>query len=176
LRLFSGIRFSDPPERARCGDKKEQHIQENREQGEPHGAGTVSRRGCWVWNAASSNEGKEVLRCGDGRRPAPRLFWEPFAGVIPPNDRILSRKVPGCAGKVCCNPAHPRLQGPVISTELEFFKLGHPLSGDNVVVENRNGREFKRCRTCRREACRTWQRQKTAENKRAKSKPGKRSK
>jgi hypothetical protein len=39
LRLFSGIRFSDPPERARCGGKKEQHIQENREQGEPHGAG-----------------------------------------------------------------------------------------------------------------------------------------
>lgn len=59
---------------------------------------------------------------------------------------------------------------------VEFCKLGHPLSGDNVVVENRNGREFKRCRTCRREAWKSWQRQKTAENKRAKSKPGKRSK
>jgi hypothetical protein len=81
---------------------------------------------------------------------------------ILPNHRILSRKVPGCVVKACCNPAHHRLQGPVVSTELEFCKLGHPLTGDNVVVENRNGREFKRCRTCRREAWRSWQRQKTS--------------
>jgi hypothetical protein len=137
---------------------------------------TVGRRGCWVWNGALSKEGYGVLRCGNGQRPAQRVFWESFVGMIPPNHRILSRKVPGCVGKACCNPAHHRLQGPLVSTELEFCKLGHPLSGDNVVVENRNGREFKRCRTCRREAWKSWQRQKTAENKRAESKTGKRSK
>jgi hypothetical protein len=116
-------------------------------------------------DGALSKEGYGVLRCGDGQRPAPRLFWESFVGIIPPNHRILSRKVPGCVGKACCNPALHRLQGRVVSTELEFCKLGHPLTGDNVVVENRNGREFKRCRTCRREAWRSWQRQKTSESK-----------
>jgi len=117
---------------------------------------TIGPRGCWVWNGALSKEGYAVLRCGDGQRPAQRVFWESFVGMIPPNHRILSRKVPGCVGKACCNPAHHRLQG--------------------LVVENRNGREFKRCRTCRREAWKSWQRQKTAENKRTKSQPGKRSK
>ena len=93
-------------------------------------------------------------------------------GIIPPNHRILSRKVPGCAGKACCNPAHHRLQGPVIFTELEFCKLGHPLTGDNVVVENRNGREFKRCRTCRREAWRSWQREHSSPAESGKKKTG----
>jgi hypothetical protein len=107
---------------------------------------TIGRRGCWVCNGALSKEGYGVLRCGDGQRPAPRLFWESFVGIFTPNHRILFRKVPGCVGKACCNPAHHRLQGPVVSSELEFCMLGHPLTGDNVVVENRNGREFKRCR------------------------------
>ena len=137
---------------------------------------TVTRRGCWMWSGALSKEGYGVLRCGAGQRPAPRLFWESFVGVIPPGHRILSRRVPGCVGKACCNPAHHRLQGPVVSTELEFCKLGHPLTGDNVVVENRNGHEFKRCRTCRREAWRTWQRQNSSARAGAKSLPGKPSK
>jgi hypothetical protein len=137
---------------------------------------TIGRRGCWVWNGARSKEGYGVLRWGDSQRPAPRLFWESFVGIIPTDHRILSRKVPGCVGKACCNPAHHRLQGPVISTELEFCKLGHPLTGDNVVVENRNGSEFKRCRTCRREAWRTWQRQNSSASARAKSSPDKPSK
>ena len=137
---------------------------------------TVGRRGCWVWNGALSKEGYGVLRWGDGQRPAPRLFWESFVGIIPPGHRIVSRKVTGCAGKACCNPAHHRLQGPVVSTELEFCKLGHPLTGDNVVVENRNGREFRRCRTCRREAWRNWQRQNSSAGAGIKSSAGKPSK
>jgi len=137
---------------------------------------TVTRRGCWMWSGALSKEGYGVLRCGAGQRPAPRLFWESFVGVIPPGHRILSRRVPGCVGKACCNPAHHRLQGPVVSTELEFCKRGHPLTGDNVVVENRDGHEFKRCRTCRREAWRTWQRQNSSARAGAKSSPGKPSK
>jgi len=120
---------------------------------------TVGRRGCWVWNGALSKEGYGVLRAGEGQRPAPRVFWETFVGIIPLGHRVLSRRVPGCVGKACCNPAHHRVQGPVVITELEFCKLGHPLTEDNVVVENRNGREFKRCRTCRREAWRSWQKQ-----------------
>ena len=119
---------------------------------------TISRRGCWVWNGALSKEGYGVLRVG-GQRPAPRLFWESFVGVIPPGHRVVSSKAPGCAGKACCNPAHHRLQGSVVVTELEFCKRGHLLTEDNVVIENRQGREFRRCRTCRREAWRNWQRQ-----------------
>ncbi len=141
---------------------------------------TIGPRGCWVWNGALSKEGYGVLAVAETASALPSgCSGESFASGIDSflsQCRILSRKVPGCVGKACCNPAHHRLQGPLVSTELEFCKLGHPLSGDNVVVENRNGREFKRCRTCRREAWKSWQRQKTAENKRTKSQPGKRSK
>lgn len=129
----------------------------------------IDRHGCWVWFGALSKEGYGVLRWGDGQRPAPRLFWESFVGIIPTGHRILSRKVPGCVGKACCNPAHHRLQGQLVTTELEFCKLGHPLTGDNVVIENRNGREFKRCRTCRRDAWRSWQKQKPSASAGAKS-------
>jgi hypothetical protein len=98
----------------------------------------------------------------DGQRPAPRLFWESFVGIIPPNRRILTRKVPGCVGKACCNPAHHRVQGPVVSTEVSACKKGHLLTADNVVIENRNGRLFKRCRLCRREVGKGWQKQRSS--------------
>jgi hypothetical protein len=117
----------------------------------------VTRQGCWVWEGARSKEGYGVLRSGDTQRPAPRLFWESFVGIIPPGYRVLSRKLPKCAGKACCNPAHHRLQGPVVEQELKVCKKGHPLTPENVVVENRDERQFRRCRICRREAWRGWQ-------------------
>jgi hypothetical protein len=45
-----------------------------------------------------------------------------------------------------------RLQWSVVEQELNVCKRGHPLMPENVVVENRNGRPFRRCRICRREA------------------------
>jgi hypothetical protein len=120
---------------------------------------TVTRQGCWVWEGARTKEGYGVLRLGDVQRPAPRIFWESFVGIIPPSYRVLSRKLPNCAGKACCNPAHHRLQGPLVEQELKICKQGHPLTTENVVVENRNGRPFRRCRICRREAWRGWQKQ-----------------
>ena len=122
---------------------------------------TVTRHECWVWEGARSKEGYGVLRFGDEQRSAPRLFWESFVGIIPVGFRVLSRKLPKCAGKACCNPIHHRLQGPVVEQELAVCKQGHPLTPENVVVENRNGRRFERCRICRREAWRDWQKQKS---------------
>jgi hypothetical protein len=122
----------------------------------------VTRHGCWVWVGATSKEGYGVLRWGDKQRPAPRLFWESFVGVIPLGYRVISRKLAKCAGKVCCNPAHHRLQGPVVEQELKLCKQGHPLTPENLVVENRRGRRFERCRICRREAWRSWQKQRSS--------------
>jgi hypothetical protein len=51
------------------------------------------------------------------------------------------------------------LQGPVVETVLTTCKAGHLLTPDNVVIENRKGRRFERCRICRREAWRDWQKQ-----------------
>ena len=83
----------------------------------------------------------------------PRVFsGSRSPGSFPPTTDFCTARRQDALGKACCNTAHGRLQEPVVSTELQFCKLGHPLSGNNVVVENRNGREFKRCRTCRREA------------------------
>jgi hypothetical protein len=114
------------------------------------------------FGGARSKEGYGVLRLGDTQRPAPRLFWESFVGIIPAGYRVLSRKLPKCAGKARCNPAHHRLQGPVVERELKVCKQGHALTPENVVVENRNGRPFRRCRICRRQAWRGWQKQNSA--------------
>jgi hypothetical protein len=137
---------------------------------------TVARCGCWIWDGARSKEGYGVLRTEDGQRSAQRLFWETFVGPIPESYQVRSRKLQVCVGKACCNPAHHRVQGPVVETVLATCKAGHLLTSDNVVLENRNGRPFRRCRICRREAWKGWQKQKTSENQRAKSQPGKSSK
>ena len=118
---------------------------------------TVARCGCWIWDGARTKEGYGVLRSGATQRPAQRLFWETFVGPIPDGYTVRSRKLSVCVGKACCNPAHHRLQGPVVETALQTCKQGHLLTADNVVIENRNGRQFKRCRICRREAWRSWQ-------------------
>jgi len=118
---------------------------------------TIARCGCWIWDGARSKEGYGVLRLGDSQRPAKRLFWETFVGPIPEGYTVRSRKLPACVGKACCNPAHHQLQGPVVETAMQTCKQGHLLTADNVVIENRKGREFKRCRICRREAWRSWQ-------------------
>lgn len=120
---------------------------------------TKARSGCWIWDGALSKEGYGVLSLSGGQRLAPRLFWESFVGPIPDGYQVRSRKLKVCVGKACCNPAHHRLQGPVIETELSFCKQGHPLTPGNVVIENRNGRPFRRCRICRREAWKGWQKQ-----------------
>ena len=119
---------------------------------------TVARCGCWIWDGARSKEGYGVLRWGDTQRPAQRLIWEAFVGPIPDGYTVRSRKLSVCVGKACCNPAHHRLVGPVVETTPEFCKKGHQLTADNVVIENRSGRVYKRCRICRREAWRNWQR------------------
>jgi hypothetical protein len=120
---------------------------------------TKARSGCWIWAGALSKEGYGVLRLAEGQRQAPRLFWETFVGPVPDGYTVRSRKLPACAGKACCNPAHHRLQGPVVRTEISACKKDHLLTADNVVIENRNGRPFRRCRICRREAWKGWQKQ-----------------
>jgi hypothetical protein len=120
---------------------------------------TVARCGCWIWDGALSKEGYGVLRTEDGQRPAQRLFWETFVGPIPEGYQVRSRKLQICVGRACCNPAHHRAQGPVVEDVLTTCKAGHLLTPDNVVIENRNGRPFKRCRICRREAWKGWQKQ-----------------
>jgi hypothetical protein len=125
--------------------------------------------GCWIWTGARSKDGYGVARWGDTQRAAPRLFWEAFVGPIPEGYRVRSRKLSSCAGKLCCNPAHRRLQGPIDESVLRACKHGHLLTPDNAVIENRNGRKFKRCRICRREAWRSWQKQRTQKATRPKS-------
>jgi hypothetical protein len=119
---------------------------------------------------------------GDGFRPMDHAFaglYKHIRAVVPfdaPSYRAPSRKVPRCVGKPAANPAHHRVQGPVVEDELITCKAGHLLTPDNVVVENRNGRPFKRCRICRREAWKDWQRQNSTPAGGAKAPPGKTSK
>ena len=104
-------------------------------------------------DAISNTDRLRLMRSYSTASALPRVCSGSLSSglFLPITAFCLSREVPGCVGKACCNPAHHWVQGPVVVTELEFCKLGHPLTGDNVVTENRNGRLFKRCRTCLRE-------------------------
>jgi hypothetical protein len=116
---------------------------------------------------------------GDGFRPMDHAFaglYKHISAVVPfdaPSYRAPSHKVPGCVGKACSNPAHNRLQGPVVEDVLTTCKAGHLLTPDNVVIENRNGRPFQRCCICRREAWKDWQKQNSSKDAKHNSPPEK---
>ena len=118
---------------------------------------TIHPSGCWEWQGAKDKRGQGVMRWGKGQIGARRLFWQSIIGAIPEGSRIVSRKLPECIGIACCNPAHVRLWTRTMALRVaETCKKGHLLGAENVVVENRNGRVFKRCRICRRESWRGW--------------------
>jgi hypothetical protein len=59
---------------------------------------------------------------------------------------------------------------------LNLERISRQQQLDNGVNENRNGRPFRRCRICRREAQRSWQKQNSSPDagpKSQKSKPAK---
>lgn len=123
--------------------------------------------GCWLWLGALNGKGYGVFeRFGVGRRranTAHRFSYEVHRGPIPEGldlDHL-------CRVHQCVNPSHleavPRrvnlLRGAgfnAINAAKTHCRLGHPFSGDNlVIVINTYGTE-RRCRECRNRVARAY--------------------
>lgn len=118
--------------------------------------------GCWIWQKSKSRNGYGKMFVGSKRDgtnrlgEAHRVAYEAYRGPIPAGlecDHL-------CRRRDCVNPDHIELvthmenmlRGNTLVALGAYRKRcrrGHPLAGDNLVVE-RNG--TRRCRACRREA------------------------
>lgn len=106
----------------------------------------VPKEGCLIYTGALRTDGYGRYN----NRPAHRLAYELSRGPIPDGMTVDHL----CFVPLCCNPMHLRLltraenQGNQRRARKEICLRGHPLSGDNLVL-NTNG--CRGCRTCRRE-------------------------
>lgn len=110
---------------------------------------------CWEWQGGKNDSSYGLLRV-DGREAyAHRVSYELFVGPIPDGLEIDHL----CRRPNCVNPAHLEavshreniLRGTspaAVSAAKTHCSKGHPLSGPNVYMPQRGGRQ---CRTCTRE-------------------------
>lgn len=123
--------------------------------------------GCWLWTARIDDSGYGRFNRGPGLSPlAHRYAYEEYVGPIPDGLEIDHL----CRVRHCVNPWHLEAVTPLQNLErgISFAAVnrrksecanGHPLSGDNVrVVERRDGRRERECRSCSRDRKRAYKR------------------
>lgn len=118
--------------------------------------------GCWLWQGARTEDGYGRYRHeGAPQRRAHRFAYETAVGPIPAG-LVLDHL---CRTPSCVNPDHLEpvttrentLRGVSAAAQLAAAsecKRGHPLVGDNLILERRPNRSIgfqRRCRTCRLE-------------------------
>lgn len=115
----------------------------------------MDERGCWIWTGAKQNSGYGRVWNGEESRMASREAYRSMVGTIP-EERQMHHWY--CQNKQCCNPLHVE---PITMIEnvmkpdgaigkkirMTHCRRGHPLSGENLKIENSGKR---RCMTCQR--------------------------
>ena len=116
----------------------------------------VDEQGCWLWTAATDQDGYGVFRLSGKDFKAHRHFFEHHTSTRIPPGMVIDHL---CNRKRCVNPSHMRvtthrenlLRSPhnptAINARKTECKNGHPFSGDNLYINSRGERV---CRTCNR--------------------------
>lgn len=117
--------------------------------------------GCWNWQAAKNRHGYGVTCVNAKRTLAHRASYEAFIGAIP-SGLCLDHL---CRNPRCCNPDHleavsqkENVRRGIAADKKRnqtHCKHGHPLSGDNLHINVRGGRQ---CIICLRKSQLEWAR------------------
>lgn len=110
---------------------------------------------CWIWTGLIGHNGYGKTKIKFRTLLAHRAFYEHYKGAIPDGFQVDHL----CAMRNCVNPDHLEAVPPHINNARsespsalnrmkDDCKRGHPLSGDNLFVNNRGQRI---CRICQRQ-------------------------
>lgn len=103
--------------------------------------------GCWEWQAYRTPLGYGRFNWGGRAEAAYRVSFVELVGPVPEGKELHHL----CENPPCCNPDHLL---PVTRWEHRQFSLlshcenGHPMEGENLLIE---GDGVRRCRTCRKQ-------------------------
>lgn len=113
--------------------------------------------GCWLWLGCVDRCGYGKFSGGDGETLAHRFAYSALVGPIPHGHEIDHQ----CKVRGCVNPAHLRAVTHAENVRRADYtsnhrngrkthcKRGHPLAGDNLLVEVWRGTTARKCRACR---------------------------
>lgn len=109
--------------------------------------------GCWLWFGSTNRRGYGSIQENGKRLGAHRLSWTIHNGEIPEGYFVCHT----CDNPCCVNPGHLFLgthqdnmtdmckKGRHKNTKKTHCKRGHPLSGDNVRIDDDGHRGCKAC-------------------------------
>lgn len=130
-----------------------------------HVDGVTVQGPCWLWRGAIdkvSGYGRVQVGTRGAYRCAylHRVTYEIFTGPIP--DGLHADHL--CRVRACCNPDHLEAVTPMTNARRGLrgsqteCKNGHPLSGDNLYVNQESKTQYvhRVCRTCRAEYLAEW--------------------
>lgn len=119
--------------------------------------------GCWLWTGAKSSNGRGCVYVCGHTLTTHKFFFELFIGPVPDGLELHHK----CEVAACCNPDHleikTRLQHRRIHPDRRFAnrekthcKNGHPLEGENLYLEIRDGHPRRHCQACRKATMRAF--------------------
>ncbi len=122
---------------------------------------------CWEWLGAINNHGYGTFSVARRTHSAHKFSYEMYVGAVPHGldlDHL-------CRNRWCVNPAHLEpvtrrentLRGEhpaAVSYVTKTCGRGHSITGDNVRVIRRHGRQYESCLRCSRERLKRYRRNK----------------
>jgi len=124
--------------------------------------------GCWLWQAATDEDGYGRAYMPGGNRAAHRVVYELLIGEIPFGHHLDHVKERGCISNSCVKaiadehgPAHLEPVGWTennrragLGRRKDACVRGHLMAGENAAINPASGKRY--CRECNKERAKEW--------------------